>query len=177
VAVSSTDYLLEHITELIRDSAGSIFDATAANPNVSLEIGIAHALPADFIIALYTRQPRKRTATTPVPRPIISDLQGRNRVEYKNYEALKKQLVERYLGNLLYWKRWKEFAKNNSALVQAALKMFSDIRTSGRILRPRLQAMLAGTGIRLADLVKALTDHKLITARRGRDGGYYYPLR
>ena len=99
-------------------------------------------------------------------------------MEYKNYEALKKQLVERYLGNLMYWKRWKEYSKEyNSALVQAALKMFSDIRTSGRILLPRLQAMLAGTGIRLADLVKALTDHKLITARRGRDGGYYYPLR
>lgn len=44
-AVSSTDYLLEHITTLIRESAGCIFDVTGGNPNVSLEVGIAHALP------------------------------------------------------------------------------------------------------------------------------------
>lgn len=31
VGVSSSDYLLEHITELIRDSAGCVFDATGAN--------------------------------------------------------------------------------------------------------------------------------------------------
>ncbi len=53
-AISSTDYLLENITTLIRESAGCIFDATGGNPNVSLEVGIAHALPADFLIALYT---------------------------------------------------------------------------------------------------------------------------
>ena len=44
--VTSTNCLLEHITTLIKESAGCIFDATAGNPNVSLEVGIAHALPA-----------------------------------------------------------------------------------------------------------------------------------
>ena len=57
-AITSTDYLLEHITGLIRDSACCIFDATGGNPNVSLEVGIAHALPADFLLARYTRKPR-----------------------------------------------------------------------------------------------------------------------
>src|ERR1039458_158532 len=55
-AVSSTDYLLEHITTLIRESAACLFDASGANPNVSLEVGVAHALPAEFLIALYTRK-------------------------------------------------------------------------------------------------------------------------
>src|SRR6266540_3862394 len=57
-AISSTDYLLEHITTLIRESAGCVFDVTGGNPNVSLEVGIAHALPANFILTMYTRRPR-----------------------------------------------------------------------------------------------------------------------
>ncbi len=59
-SITSTDYLLEHITTLIRESAGCIFDATGGNPNVSLEVGVAHALPADFLLALYTRKPRSQ---------------------------------------------------------------------------------------------------------------------
>src|SRR5215470_14747078 len=57
-AISSTDYHLESITNLIRDAAGCIFDATGGNPNVSLEVGIAHAMPADFLLTMYTRKPR-----------------------------------------------------------------------------------------------------------------------
>ena len=55
--VTSSDDLLEHITALIRDSAACLFDATGANPNVSLEVGIAHALPTDFLLTVSTRQP------------------------------------------------------------------------------------------------------------------------
>ena len=55
IGVTSSDYLLEHITELITDSAGCVFDATGANPNVSLEVGIAHTVPTDFILTLKTR--------------------------------------------------------------------------------------------------------------------------
>ena len=56
-SVTSSDDLLEHITALIRDSAACLFDATGANPNVSLEVGIAHALPTDFLLTVSTRQP------------------------------------------------------------------------------------------------------------------------
>ena len=64
VGISSSDYLLEHITELIRDSAGCIFDATGANPNVSLEVGIAHTVPVDFILTFKTRKPRTAKGTS-----------------------------------------------------------------------------------------------------------------
>jgi len=110
-AVTSTDYLLEHITGLIRESGASVFDVTGGNPNVSLEVGVAHALPADFLLALYTRRPRsQRDAEQALQRkgevkPIISDLQGRNRIEYKTYNALKKQLLTRYLDRLPYMKK------------------------------------------------------------------------
>src|SRR3989337_361906 len=56
-AISSTDYLLESITNLIKDSATCIFDATDNNPNVSLEVGIAHAIPSDYVVTLRTRKP------------------------------------------------------------------------------------------------------------------------
>jgi hypothetical protein len=142
-AISSTDYLLEHITNLIRESAACVFDVTGGNPNVSVEVGIAHALPADFLLALYTRKPRsQRDAEETLQRegelrPIISDLQGRNRIEYKTYRTLKEQLSRRYLDRLPYMKRWNEFKKRHSSFVEPALQVFEEIRTSGRSSTPR----------------------------------------
>src|SRR5688572_29523217 len=80
--ITSTDSLLDYITDLIRDSAACIFDATGGNPNVSLEVGIAHAMPADFLLALYTRKPRtqqdaqRALENAGEVKPIIADLQG-----------------------------------------------------------------------------------------------------
>ncbi|MBU0718039.1 MAG: hypothetical protein KJ749_07310 [Planctomycetes bacterium] len=180
-ALSSTDYLLEHITNIIRESAACIFDVTGGNPNVSLEVGIAHALPADFLLTLYTRKPRAkrdgrgRLTSEGEVRPIISDLQGRNRIEYKAYKGLKEQVMSRYLGRLPYSKRWSEFKKHHSTFVKPALDLFAEIRSSGRTLRPRVVAMLDGTGIQADDLLGALSKAKLLTVKRGRNGGIYYP--
>ena len=154
---------------------------TGGNPNVSLEIGVAHALPADFLLALYTRRPRsQRDAEQTLQRegevkPIISDLQGRNRIEYKTYKALKKQLLTRYLDRLPYMKKWNDFKRRHSSLVGPALQMFNEIRSSGRTLRPRIIAMLDGTGIPVDDLLGTLSEAKLLTVKRGRAGGVYYP--
>lgn len=180
-AISSTDYLLEHITTLIRESAGCVFDATGGNPNVSLEVGIAHALPAEFLLTLYTRKPRaQRNAERTLEeageaRAIISDLQGRNRVEYKTYRALKEQIESRYLDRLPYYRRWKEFRNGHRSFAEPALKVFGQVRASGRTLRPRVIALLEGTGIRADDLLQALSKAKLLTIKRGRTGGIYYP--
>jgi hypothetical protein len=182
-AISSTDYLLEHITNLIRESAACVFDVTGGNPNVSVEVGIAHALPADFLLALYTRKPRsQRDAEETLQRegelrPIISDLQGRNRVEYKTYGTLKEQLTRRYLDRLPYMKRWNEFKKRHSTFVQPALQVFEEIRTSGRTVRPRVISALDGTGIHADELLKKLSEGRLVTVRRGRAGGIYYPAK
>jgi hypothetical protein len=182
-AVSSTDHLLDHITTLIRESAGCVFDATDGNPNVSLEVGVAHALPADFVLCLYTRRPRTRAERQAADalelegevKPIIADLQGRVRIEYKTYPVLKNKILTRYLSKLPYFKRWSDFKTRRSSFVKPALQVFSEVRTSGRSLRPRAMAMLEGTGIQVDDLLGALTDAKLLAVKRGRNGGIYYP--
>ena len=212
--VTSSDDLLEHITALIRDSAACLFDATGANPNVSLEVGIAHALPTDFLLTVSTRQPhaldkarkngrpaidRLRPIPSGIPKDtgtgvrsaipsgipdgmrsamrgaIIADLQGRNRIEYKTYRSLKEQLHRRYLSSLPYLKRWHEFEKNHRSYAPLALAVLHEIRAAGRSTRPRLDAILSASGLSATVLLRALTHHRLITVRGGRDGGYFYP--
>jgi len=185
-SVTSTDDLLEHITALIRNSAACLFDATGANPNVSLEVGIAHALPTDFLLTISTRQSHPKKATRlaadrqrPIPfgmrSAIIADLQGRNRIEYKTYRALKDQVLRRYLSGLPYLRRWHEFEKNHRSYAPLALPVLHEIRASGRTTRPRLDAILSASGISVTALTRALTRHRLISHRAGRDGGYFYP--
>ena len=181
MTITSTDNLLDYITELIRDSAACIFDATGGNPNVSLEVGIAHAMPADFLLALYTRKPRtQRDAQHALEKagevkPIISDLQGRIRIEYKTYKTLKDDVLSRYLDSVPYMRRWSDFRRRNATFVKPALQIFSEIRAAGRTIRPRVIAMLDGTGIDADTLLTALSHSKLLTVRRGRAGGIYYP--
>jgi hypothetical protein len=181
-AITSTDYLLEHITRLISESACCVFDATGGNPNVSLEVGIAHAWPTDFLLTFNTRKPRTKVekqaegaaAREGEVRPIIADLQGRNRIEYKAYGNLKQQLTSRYFGRMPYMQRWQTFERQHSAFVAPALEMFKDLRR-GRALRSRVLGRLSGTGIGVDDLLDALTQERLVEVRVGRTGGIFYP--
>jgi hypothetical protein len=182
VGVSSSDYLLEHITELITDSAGCVFDATGANPNVSLEVGIAHTVPVDFILTFKTRKPRTRRDAAEKPRAaevksIISDLQGKNRVEYKTFESLKDQLQKRYLPTLPYMKRWTAFVDAHAAMVPFTTKLFSDLRSSGRSTSARLSAATEGSGFAASSVRDALARAKLVSVQRGRTGGIFYPAK
>lgn len=184
-AITSRDTLLGHITDLIRESAGCIFDATGGNPNVSLEVGVAHALGADFMLTLNTRT-RSASIRGPRPagsrkpgadpsKPIIADLQGRNRIEYRSYGGLKKQLVDRFLRRLTYWKRWEDFRHQHPAWSPAALLVFGEIRRHGRATRPRLEAALREGAVPLPALLSALRKGGLVAQRRGRLAGYVYP--
>ncbi len=139
VGISSSNYLLDSITTLIRESASCIFDATGGNANVSLEVGIAHTMPSDFVLTMRTRKPSSNSvqreagqAGVREVRSIISDLQGKNRIEYKEYGGLRKQLESRYFAHLPYMKRWLSFSKQNRAIVPHALALFEDMRASGR---------------------------------------------
>ena len=182
VGISSSNYLLEHITTQIRESAGCIFDATGANPNVSLEVGIAHTVPVDFMLTIKTRKPsakaEAREAGAPGSREvrsIISDLQGKIRIEYKQYDSLKKQIETRYLSRLPYMKRWHSFRAENKGMVPYALLLFEDLRSSQRSLTSKVSAQLEGSGFTAVQVLNALSAHKLIVVKRGRTGGIFYP--
>ena len=180
VGVSSSDYLLEHITELIRDSAGCIFDATGANPNVSLEVGIAHTIPTNFVLTLRTRKVRSSQTTGQTSaevRSIISDLQGKNRIEYKTYRPLRQKVEERFLAHLPYMTRWRSFRNDHKSMAPFVLKFFIDIRSSRRSTRARLEAILEGSGFNVADVTNAMRAAKIVSVRRGRNGGYFYPAK
>ena len=182
-AITSRDSLLDHITVLIRESASCVFDASGGNPNVSLEVGIAHAFGADFILTLSTRAASRRRGAGGTRRAadggkaILADLQGRNRIEYRSYAGLKKQLVDRYLRRLPYWKRWEEFRRQHPLWTPAALRVFDEIRRHGRATRPRLDAALKPEGVPPPALLAALRRAGLIAQRRGRLAGYVYPAK
>ena len=83
--------LLEVIKERLQSSSHAIFDATADNANVSLEYGYAEAL--DIPRALYlSTHGRARRSTSDAP--IIADLAGKRRNQYKQEAALSRLLSE-----------------------------------------------------------------------------------
>jgi hypothetical protein len=130
------------------------------------------------MLTFKTRKKRKKALTTPGSkdaevRSIISDLQGKNRIEYKTFDSLKDQLETRYLAHLPYMKRWHQFKRDNKDMVPHALKLFSDLRSSGRSTGARLLAYLEGTGFSASDVTQALRSAKLIVVQRGRSGGFY----
>lgn len=182
VGVSSSNYLLDSITTLIRESASCIFDATGGNANVSLEVGVAHTVPVDFVLTMRTRKTsgklQEREAGTPAAREvrsIISDLQGKNRLEYKEYGGLRKQLDARYFAHIPYMKRWLAFAKQNKGMVPYALLLFEDLRSSSRSQTSRLAAHVEGTGFSASQVLAALKAQKLVVVKAGRTGGIFYP--
>jgi hypothetical protein len=182
VGISSSNYLLDSITTLIRESVSCIFDATGGNANVSLEVGIAHTMPVDFVLTMRTRKPSAKAQLREAGQPgtrevrtIISDLQGKNRIEYKEYGGLKKQLDHRYFAHLPLMKRWHAFAKQNKEMVPYALALFEDLRSSGRSQTSRLAAHVEGSGFSAAQVLSALVAQKLVVVKRGRTGGIFYP--
>ena len=182
VGISSSNYLLESITTLIRESVSCIFDATGGNANVSLEVGIAHTVPVDFLLTMRTRKPSAKTEVREAGQPgtrevrtIISDLQGKNRIEYKEYGGLKKQLDTRYFSHLPIMKRWHTFSRQNKGMVPYALTLFEDLRTSGRSQTSRLAAHVEGSGFSASQVLAALVMNKLVLVKRGRTGGIFYP--
>lgn len=183
--MSSAQYLLPHISEKIQESIACIFEVAGGNPNVSLEVGIAHALPVDYLITVNTRKPRTKVEKDAEKvakeegeiQPIIADLQGKVRIEYKAFDSLKKQVLSRYLHGLPFVQRWDKFRRENSGLVPHALKVFAEIRSHGRTSSSRVNSVLEGTGILRRDLTKALSKEKLLVVRKGPGGGYYYPAK
>jgi len=83
--------LLAVIKDRIDSSSYGIFDATAGNPNVSLEYGYAEAIDLPRVLYLSTHESARRAVKDA---PIIADLAGKRRNQCKQEKGLKRLLGE-----------------------------------------------------------------------------------
>jgi hypothetical protein len=81
--------LFEIIKSRIESSSCAVFDATGGNPNVSLEYGYAEGIGVPRYIFLSAHQAAQRNSSGT---PIISDLHGMRRVQYKTERTLSTEL-------------------------------------------------------------------------------------
>ena len=88
----SSLHILQKIANYIRESQFGIYDITAWNPNVTLELGLALGMGERVFISLNPEQ----TEMTDVP----SDLKGVDRLQYKSYSTLEEEL-ERLISQIL----------------------------------------------------------------------------
>jgi hypothetical protein len=83
----NAEALFEVIKQRIETSSHAVFDATGGNANVSLEYGYAEGIEVPRTIFLSTRKAAQKAED-----PIISDLTGIRRVQYKTEAKLEAQL-------------------------------------------------------------------------------------
>ncbi len=99
------DDLLQVIKERIDGSSYAIFDASGGNANVSLEYGYAEALDIPRVLYVSTHGRRTTARTDP---PIIADLAGKRRNQYKQ-EAGLKRLLDDFSERHAYTVRFERF--------------------------------------------------------------------
>jgi len=138
--------LFEVIKERISASSHAVFDATGGNANVSLEYGYAEGIEVPRSIFLSDHKASGKDASS----PIISDLTGMRRVQYKNEKKLASEL-DKLSKEHDYTKRFEK------ALRVALTGMTKGQKKSGRALALKLVRSLNGkTRMRRAELVQHL---------------------
>ncbi len=99
--------LFQVIKDRILSSSYAIFDATDGNANVSLEYGYAEGVDVPRAIFLSARKaPKKQNAGS----PIISDLVGMRRFQYKTEKTLGAEL-QKFCREHAYTKRFEKALK------------------------------------------------------------------
>ena len=126
--------LFEVIKERIASSSYAVFDATGGNANVSLEYGYAEGLEVPRAIFV---SDHKATQKVSAGSPIISDLTGIRRVQYKTEATLLKEL-EKLCREHDYSKRFEK------AIKTALKKKPKGAKKSGRALALKLVRALEG---------------------------------
>src|SRR5262245_42430613 len=85
-------HILQKIANYIRESEFGIYDISAWNPNVTLELGLALGMGERAFIAL--------NPTTTDMKDVPSDLKGVDRLQYTTFSTLEEEL-ERLLAQTL----------------------------------------------------------------------------
>lgn len=139
--------LLAVIEERVETSSYGIFDATGGNPNVSLEYGYAEAIDLPRVLYVSTHGAAKRASKDA---PIIADLAGKRRNQYKQEAGLKRL--------------FREFSKAHPYTIRFKRFMSADYRRAAAGQKKRARALalkvihrLDGTTqVRRADVVQEL---------------------
>lgn len=139
--------LFEIIKQRIASSSYAIFDATGGNANVSLEYGYAEGLEVPRVIFLSAHKAANRSTSSI---PIISDLGGKRRIQYKTEKSLS--------GELHKFCREHDYTKRFEKALKSALKTRSKGgKKSGRALALKIVRALDGKStMRRAELVQHL---------------------
>ncbi|MBE7522109.1 MAG: hypothetical protein HS109_06965 [Burkholderiales bacterium] len=139
--------LFEIIKQRIASSSYAVFDATGGNANVSLEYGYAEGLEVPRAIFVSAHKASQRASAGA---PIISDLHGKRRVQYKTEGSLSAELHRLC--------REHDFTKRFEKALAAALKGKSKgAKKSGRALALKVVRALDGKArMRRAELLQHL---------------------
>ena len=139
--------LFEIIKDRISSSSYAIFDATGGNANVSLEYGYAEGIEVPRAIFLSGHKAAQKQSSGS---PIISDLMGMRRVQYKNEKTLIAAL-DKLCQDLDYTKRFEK------ALRSALKNKTKGKKKRGRALAVKLvRALDDKAKMRRSDLVQHL---------------------
>jgi hypothetical protein len=139
--------LLEIIKQRISSSSHAIFDATGGNANVSLEFGYAEGIEIKRSIFLSAHKAAQKSSGAG---PIISDLHGKRRVQYKNERTLLAAL-QTLCRDHPYTKRFEK------ALGLAGRSQTKGKKKRGRALAIKIAHVLDGKAkVRRAELVQEL---------------------
>lgn len=139
--------LFEIIKLRISSSSYAIFDATGGNANVSLEYGYAEGIDVPRAIFLSAHKAAQKQTTGS---PIISDLGGKRRIQYKKEKTLSAEL-HKLCRDHPYTKRFEKM------LVSALKGKSKGSKKSGRTLSLKIIRALDGTAqMRRAVLVQIL---------------------
>ena len=169
--------LLEVIKNRVAASSYAIFDATGGNANVSLEYGYAEALDIPRILYLSTHGAARRTSADA---PIIADLAGKRRNQYKQENALSRLLHE-FSREHAYTVRFERFLQDSfksrqpgqkKRLRALALKVIHSLDGARQVRRAdivqQLQADVSRyTPDEIDDMIKRLHKSKLVRSQQG----------
>lgn len=169
--------LFEVIKERIESSSYAIFDATGGNANVSLEYGYAEAVDLPRALYLSTHGAARRAASDA---PIIADLAGKRRNQYKQEQALSRLLAD-FSRDHAYTVRFERFiqsvAKRKAAgqrkrLRALALKVIHAFDGIRQVRRADIVQQLQADPSRYSasevdDMLKRLHKAKLIRSQQG----------
>ena len=156
-------HILQKIANYIRESQFGIYDITAWNPNVTLELGLALGMGERVFIGLNPDQ----TELDDVP----SDLKGVDRIQYSSFASLEDEL-ERLISQVLPPPRDPDAADYLSRLQDHIVGLVSDSRG----LNVSTISKAVGVNIELTKLaVRNEIDGRLVMKGKTR-GARYYPI-